>query len=115
MNIKEFLKPGSFKIAVFLLVAIPGFYFAAEETCAVGFSFKMCYRANGFPLPFIVTGDTASGASDYLDTLPLGNYFSRAGNFLLNPFTMLINFFLIYLIACLADLLFKRIKSANKK
>jgi len=106
MNIKNFLKPTSFKILVFLSTSIIFLYFAKESVCAVSFFFAFCYNAYGFPFQYMLTGNIES-ASSHIKTLFLGEYFNKSGNFLFNPATLVLNLVLIYIFACFISRLFK--------
>ena len=112
MNIKEFIKPSIFKILVFFVIAALSIYFTKESACGVSIFFAFCYKAYGFPFLYIVTGqvDTASG---YIKTLPLGNYFSKFGNFLFNIPAFILDIILIYLAACFIFIVFRKMKIKN--
>ena len=109
MNVKEFIKPGILKILIFLVIDVTSIYFTKENACGVSLFFAFCYKAYGFPFFYLVTGNIDS-ASGYLKTLPLGNYFSKFGNFLFNTPSFILDIILIYLAACLISFLFRRIK-----
>ena len=107
MNLKEFIKPTTLKILIFLIIGVLYLYFAGESVCGASFAFTFCYKAYGFPFSYIVTGniDTASG---YIKTLFLGKYFSNSGNILFNPAALILNLILIYISTCFAPMLFKK-------
>ena len=109
MNAKESLKPSALKILIFLLIGAIYLYFAKEDACAVSFYFAFCYKAYGFPFQYMVTGNIES-ASSQIKTLPFADYFSKSGNFLLNPVALILNLILIYLLACLISVLFGKMK-----
>ncbi len=109
MNVKEFLKPNLLKISIFLFIGIFFLYFAKERVSAAGFGFAFFYESYGFPLTYLIIGNTDS-ASGHIRTLFLGNYFSKYGNFLFNPLALTIDIILIYLLACFLELLFKYTK-----
>lgn len=110
MNAKEFLKPSVFKVLAFVFIGIFYLYSAGEDACGAGLFFAFCYRAYGFPFLYLVTGQI-DNASSYIKTLPLGEYFSKTGNFLFNPAVFLLDIALIYLLACLISILFNKNKS----
>ena len=112
MSLKKFIKLGIFKILVFLFIAVFYLYFARENACGVGLTFAFCYKAYGFPFSYIVTGNI-DNASGYIMTLPLGDYFSKSGNFLFNPLALMLDISLIYLLACFVAMLvtFQKIKT----
>ena len=110
MNIKNFLKPSIFKILVFVFIGIFYLYFAGEDACGAGLFFAFCYKAYGFPFLYLVTGQI-DNASGYMKTLPLGDFFSKTGNFLFNPAVFLLDIVLIYLLACFITILFNKNKS----
>lgn len=103
--VKKFLKPGVLKISIFLAIAAFFTYFTKENACGVSIFFAFCYKAYGFPFLHIVSGQIDS-ASGYIATLPLGAYFSKYGNFLFNPITLVLDIILLYLLACLISILF---------
>ncbi len=108
MNAKNLLKPNSLRIMVFLFLAVFFLYFAKEDVCAVGLFFAVCYNAYGFPLSYLITGDTDGAAR--IQTLFLDKYFAKIDNFLFNPLAFLLNLIFIYLLACLISILIKKIK-----
>ena len=110
MNLKKFLKPSIFKILIFLFIAVASSYFGKENACGVSLFFAFCYNAYGFPFFYLVTGNIDS-ASGYIKTLPLGEFFSKLGNFLFNPPAFLLDLALIYILACLIAILFNKNKS----
>lgn len=105
MSIKELLKPTAPKALIFLFIAVFYLYFAGESACGIGFFFAFCYKAYGFPFLYVVAGDINT-ASGYIKTLPLGDYFSKFGKFLFNPLALILDIFLIYLLACFISTLF---------
>ena len=113
MSIKELIKPSVFKILVFLVIAVASVYFTKENACGASLFFAFCYKAYGFPFLYIITGqiDTAAG---YINTLPLGSYFSKYGNVLFNIPAFLSDIISIYLLACFADLLLSKINIKHK-
>ncbi len=110
MNVKEFLKPTILKILIFTFIGAFYLYFARESVCAAGLFFAFCYNAYGFPLYYLVAGNIAPG---HVNTLFLGEYFTKSGNFLFNPATLFLDAILIYLLSCFMSLLFKNTKSKN--
>ena len=111
MNAKEFLKPNFLKILVFLFVGIFYIYFAKESVCGAGLFFAFCYNAYGFPFSYLITGNF-DAAAGHIETLAFGGFFSRMGNYLFNPFAMLLNLVLVYLLSCFMANLFKYQNSA---
>src|SRR3989338_3690302 len=111
-KVKELIKPTVLKLLIFLFISLFYLYFAGEDVCAVGLSFKFCYKAHGFPIPYLVTGDI-SNASDYIKTLSFSNYFAKFGNYLLNPAALLIDAVLIYLLSCFISMIFADMKIKN--
>ena len=109
MGIREFLKPTLFKFLIFLIISIFYLYFANESVCGIGFMFAFCYKNYGFPFAYLISGDI-DNSMGYIKTLPLGQYFYKSGNFLLNPAALLMDILLIYFLACFMDLLFKKQK-----
>ena len=109
MNVNQFLKPTVLKIFLFLVFAAFSIFIAKENACGVGLFFAFCYKAYGFPFFYIATGDIDT-ASAYLKTLAFGNYFARFNNFLFNVPAFLFDIVLIYLLACLISVLFRKIK-----
>lgn len=107
MKIKKLLKPNAFKISVFIFVGIFYLYFAVESICGVSFFFAFCYKAHGFPFPYMVSGDIEA-ASINIKTSFLGNYFTKQGTFLVNPAVFLLDLVLIYILACFIDILFNK-------
>ena len=69
--------------------------------------FSFCYKAYGFPFLYAVTGQV-DAASGYLKTLPLGNFFSRYGNFLFNIPAFVVDVALIYIVACFVFLFLEK-------
>ncbi|MBI3026692.1 hypothetical protein HYY70_01130 [Candidatus Woesearchaeota archaeon] len=110
MYIKNFLKPNLAKILISSFIGIFYLYFAKEDACGVWSIIAFCYKAYGFPFPYAVSGDIDI-ASGYIKTLFLGQYFIKYGNFLFNPATLIIDIFLIYILACFISML---IKKSNK-
>lgn len=106
MNIKEFLKPNTFKISIFLFIGIIYLYFAKESVCAVSFYFAFCYNAYGFPFQYMVAGNIESAYSQIKASF-LGEYFNNYGNFLFNPAAFALDLALIYLLACFVYMPFK--------
>lgn len=105
MNVKKLLKPDALSISLTLLGIT--LFFVKQEVCAAGgFIFVFCYKAYGFPFSYLITGDVEN-AYGHIKTLFLGNYFMQFKNFLLNPFTFLLNIVLIYLAAYFISILFK--------
>lgn len=105
MDVKKFMKPDVSKALIFLFIAVFYLYFAMESACGVSLFFAFCYKAYGFPFLYMVAGDINT-ALGYIKTLPLGNYFSKFGNFLFNPFALILDLILIYLMACFMSMLF---------
>ena len=112
MNFKKFLKPTVLKIFIFFFIGILFLYFAKENACGVGLFFAFCYKAYGFPFFYIATGDI-DNASAYLKTLTFGGYFAKFNNFLFNVPAFLFDIVLIYLLACLISVLFRKTKIKN--
>ena len=109
MSIKNFIKPSLVKILLFLIITISSLYFTRENACGISPFFAFCYKAYGFPLPYLVTGSVDS-AFGHIKTLPLGEFFSKSGNFLFNVPAFVSDMILIYLLACSISALFKKIK-----
>lgn len=109
MNFKEFLKPTVLKIFLFLVFVAFFVFIAKEDACGVGLFFAFCYKAYGFPLFYIVTGQIDE-ASAYLKTLTFGGYFAKFNTFLFNVPAFLFDIVLIYLLACLIYILLRKIK-----
>ncbi|MBS3114061.1 hypothetical protein J4448_03090 [Candidatus Woesearchaeota archaeon] len=115
MSARNFLKPSISKILIFLFIGILFLYFANESACGISFFFAFCYKAYGFPLAHLITGDIANSMG-YIKTLPFGQFFYKSGNLLFNPAALLIDISLIYLLACLLDSLFRmRIKKFHSE
>ena len=112
MNAKEFFKPSILKISIFIFIVVIYLYFAGESGCGAGLGFSFCYKAHGFPFLYLVTGDVDSSFG-YIKTLLLGTYFKKSGNSLFNPVALILDMFLIYLLACFISLLFKNMKSKH--
>lgn len=112
MDIKKFLRPALLKIFIFACIAVFYLYFAKEEVCGAGLMFSFCYKAYGFPFPYLVSGgvDAASGV---LKTSFLGEFFEKSGNFLINYAALFLDILLIYLASCLIYLLVGSIKVKN--
>lgn len=108
MCIKE-LKPNALKIFVFLFIGILFLYFAGDDVCGISPFFAFCYKAYGFPLAYLVTGNVDS-AFGHIKTLPLGDYFIKSGNFLFNIPAFISDIILIYILACLISALFEKKK-----
>lgn len=109
MNVKEFIKPGAFKIFVFLLIGVFYLYFTMEDVCAFGLFFAFCYKAYGFPFSYIVIGDIDS-AFGHIKTMPFGAYFVKSGNYFLNLVALALDLALIYLLACVMAMIFSNAK-----
>ena len=112
MNLKEFLKPTVLKIFLFLVFVAFFIFIARDDACGVGLFFAFCYKAYGFPFFYIATGDIDI-ASAYFKTLTFGGYFAKFNNFLFNVPAFLFDIVLIYLLACLISVLFRKIKIKN--
>jgi len=110
MNVKTLLKPTTLKILMFLSISVFFLYFAREGACGASFFFSFCYNAYGFPFLYLVTGDI-NDASGYIDTLFLGGYFVKAGKFLLNPLSFMLDLITLYLFSCIVLALFEYVKS----
>ena len=108
MGIKDFLKPTIFKISIFIFFGVV-FLYAKESVSAIGFSFAIFYNAYGFPFQHLITGDIDS-LSGIINTLFLGNFFTRYGSFLFNPTAFAVDIILIYLLACFMAVLFRNMK-----
>lgn len=113
MNIKELLKPNLAKILIFLFIGIFYLYFAKEDACGVWSIIAFCYKAYGFPFSYAVSGDIDI-TSGYIKTLFLGQYFSKYGNFLFNPATLMVDIFFIYILACFISMLIKKSDKPQK-
>ena len=107
MNFKEFLKPTFMKIFLFFIFVAFFVFIAKEDACGVGLFFAFCYKAYGFPLFYLVTGQIDE-ASAYLKTLTFGGYFAKFNNFLFNVPAFLFDIVVIYLLACLVYILFRK-------
>ena len=115
MSAKIFLKPTILKIMIFLSIGILFLYFASESACGISLFFAFCYKAYGFPLAYLVSGDI-SDSIGHIKTLPFGQYFYKSGNLLLNPAALLIDALLVYLLACFLGTLFRmRVKKFHSE
>ena len=109
MKIKEFLKPNILNIGIFVLIGIFYLFLAGQKTCGAGYSFDFCYKTTGFPLQYILTGDINS-ASALIKEIPLGSYFIKSGNALLNPAAFALDVVFIYLLSCFISFLFRNME-----
>ena len=114
MNIKNFLRPTFLKAITFLFVGVVYLYFARESVSAAGLSFAFFYTAYGFPFQYLIIGDIGK-ISSIVGELFLGNYFSKYGNFLFNPFAFALDLILIYLFSCFMGVFFEKMNSSSKK
>ncbi|MBI4452517.1 hypothetical protein HY637_03745 [Candidatus Woesearchaeota archaeon] len=105
-KVKEFLKPTILKMVIFIIANAFIFYLSKESVCGVIFYFPFCYNAYGLPLSYAISGDIETAAG-HIKTLPLGNYYSKAGSFLLNPSAFVFDMLFAYLAACLIAMLLK--------
>lgn len=107
MKLNKFLKPTILKIAIFLFVGIVYLYLSTESVCGAGLTFVICYKAYGFPFQYLVAGDINS-AIDIIKSSPLGNYFNKFEDFLLNPLSLILDLALIYLASCTISFIFEK-------
>ncbi|MBI1936046.1 hypothetical protein HYS31_06415 [Candidatus Woesearchaeota archaeon] len=113
MGIRKFIKPSIMKLLTFMIISFFYLYIVAESICAVGFFFQFCYKAYGFPFPYLVTGDV-DNSSGHIKTFFLGNHFAKFGSFMLNPITAAFDVILIYLLSCLVSTLLKGMRDSMR-
>ena len=111
IKISDILKPNIPKILVFLSLGIALLYFVKEDICGVFLFFGFCYKAYGFPLLYILSGNIEVAAGQ-AKTVFLGKYFIKSGNLLFNPAALILDLALTYLFSCLAVVFFNYLKKS---
>ena len=115
MDIKEFLKPTSLKVSIFLFIGVIFLYLVKENICAVGgFLFAFCYNVYGFPFSYLITGDIDVVAQGHVKTLFLGGDFVKYWNTLFNVVSFLLDILLIYAFACIISIIYNKPKKLIK-
>ena len=96
MNLKDSIKPNLLMILIFVFVAIISLVFTKKSSCGVSFFFSFCFKAYGYPLHYLITGDVDNG---HVQTLSFGKYFKKFSNILFNPIAFILDIILIYLLS----------------